>query len=490
MSAPVTGIYRVPFRAESARTGPLSWAQQAMRNCIEWLGEDSHIFNIPTTLPVSDSVRVADVARAVASLTERHEALRTTFADEDGEPVQRVSGVGSVTLRVFDFEIGLGSEQDSFEDQVESVVAALRSVPFDGTAEWPVRFVLITVRGTPRRLAMIAFHLALDGTALEICAGELRAALNGTATANGMAGAVHRQGAPAWHPIDQAGHERGPYGARVNKRAVTHWRAELQMVPAPLFPPSCGPAAEPRVQVIGLVSYAAAAASLAVARQRGTTTATVMLAVTAALLGSFTGHGRIPLVLAAGNRFLRQGKDSVAMLVQDALMTLDVGNKPFAEIVADAATRSLVAYSAGHYDPALIRRLRVQVAEERSLATIDTSAFFNDLSFPGWEESVPGGLSRAELADLQAHSLPVPISSWPREDATLFIHCRYARGACLLIAHADTAVLPLPMARAFLRAMEEVVVRAAFEEISADSVTEIAVLAREREGAAGALGYE
>jgi hypothetical protein len=493
MSAPVIRIYRTPFCAESERTGPLSWAQQAMRGCIEWLGEDSHFFSMPVMLAVPRTVSVADVARAVASLTERHEALRTRFVDEDGEPIQRVSATGSLTLRVFDFDIaGSGPEQDgALEDHAESLVAAVRSIPFNGAAEWPVRFVLITARGRPHRLALVAFHLAVDGVGLEICAQELRETMNGAEAGDGTAWTANGRGAPVWHPIDQARHERGPYGAWVNERAVAHWRNELHKVPVPLFtPPSTPPAertGEPRIEVIGLVSYATAAANLIVARESGTTTATVMLAATAAMLSRFTGHRRVPIVLAAGNRFRKETKDSVTLLVQDALMTLEAGERTFADVLADATTSSLVAYSAGHYDPALIRRLRAEVAGERGVAAVDTSAYFNDLSFPGWQESVPDGLSRTEVTDLQAHSLPIVISSWPRQDSTLFVHCRYSRGACVLVAVTDTALFPLPRARAFLRAIEDLVVRAAFEEVSADCITEIAASRREQEEDGGQL---
>jgi hypothetical protein len=502
MSAPVIRIYQAAFHAESARTGPLSWAQQAMRDCIEWLGEDSHFYNIPALLPVPRGVSAADVAREAAVLTEHHEALRTKFGDEDGEPVQRVSCTGSVTLRVFDFDVdSTGPEQDGsgprhdrmIEDHADSVVAALRSLPFDAAAEWPVRFVLIAAHGTPHYLALIAFHLAVDGAGLEICKRQLREAMNRIGAASGpeagigAARVVRSHGAPAWHPIDQAWLERGPYGARVNERAAAYWRAELHKVPVPLFSRYGPPTAGRRAEGIGLVSYATAAASLALARKSGTTTATIMLAATAALLGRFTGHNRVALGLLVGNRFRRQTKDSVALLVQDTLIGLDVGDRPFADIVAAAASSSLVAYSAGHYDPALIRRLRAEAAGERDVAAIETSVFFDDLGFPGWQDSVPAGLSQAEVAGLRADSLPVQISSLPRQDPALFVHCRYVPRACLLAAFTDTATLPLAAARAFLRAMEELAVRAAFEEVSADCITEIAALAREQEGKIGML---
>jgi hypothetical protein len=168
-------------------------------------------------------------------------------------------------------------------------------------------------------------------------------------------------------------------------------------------------------------------------------------------------------------------------------MTLEVGDRPFADIVADAAASSLVAYSAGHYDPALIRRLRAEVASKRGVAAIETSVFFDHLGFPGWQDRVPVGLSQAEVAGLRADTLLLPISSLPRQDPALFVHCRYIPRACVLTAFANTAVLPLPAARAFLGAMEELTVRAAFEEVSADCITEIAALAREQEGEIGTL---
>lgn len=463
-------IIRVPFHGTASRTGRLTWSQQAMWSCIKWLGEDSHYFNLAAIIPVPPACARDDVIRAIALLIGRHEALRTRFVQRGDEPRQEVSASGTISLRVFDLDQPCQPGDGTRTYDAGLIVSALQSLPFDTAVEWPLRCALITVEGAPRNLALIFSHQAVDGTGVDICVREI-----GESLANHQRGAAGTETSPAWQPIDQALLESGSYGDRANARAVTHWRAQLAQAPMPLFPECRQPSAEPRIWRIAFVSPAAAAGSLILARRAGTSTGTVMLAATAAMLAAFTGNTRIALVLTAGNRANRRSRSCVAMMAQDALMTLSLGEAAFPEIIERAHAGSLRAYFAGHYDPALIRQVRAEAASERGLAGIDISAYFNDHPVAAdWKQSVPQNLTRAELAEMQTRSRHITISAWPRQDSTLFIHNFYVPGANLLQAVTDTAVFPLARARAFLRALEELIVRAVSDTVRPAEMVAIA----------------
>jgi hypothetical protein len=463
-------VIKVPFYGQS-RASRLTWAQQSMWSCIQWLGEDSYYFNLARVLPVPESCTNDDVARAVALVVGRHEVLRTRFILCDGEPRQEVSASGTFSLRVFNVDQSAHPDHGTPRERIDFVVAALRSLPFDYAGEWPLRCALLAEQGAPRYLGLVFSHLAADGSGVEVCTRDLAEAL---ANPRRLVDA-DEAGAGVWQPVDQAQREEGPYGRRASARAADRWRAQLAQVPVPLFPDCRQPAAEPRVWRIALESQAAATAGLLVARRAKTSFATVMLAASVAMLGAFTGNSRIALVLTAGNRFDEQTRSSVAMMAQDALMTLSLDEAAFPEIIQRVSSASLRAYFSGHYDPAVIKQVRAEVAEGRGIANIDISAYFNYISTsPDWAQTVPQDLTRATMEELKCRSKPMTISAWPRQDSTLFIHSFYESGRSIMHAVTDTAVFPLAKARAFLRAVEELVTRAVFGTVDAAEISVIA----------------
>src|SRR5215210_5017729 len=82
-------------------TAPLSFAQQRMW-VLERMEPGSSAWNIPTPLRLRGALDVAALERALNALRERHESLRTTFAERGGEPVQVIHPYAPVPLLVED----------------------------------------------------------------------------------------------------------------------------------------------------------------------------------------------------------------------------------------------------------------------------------------------------------------------------------------------------------------------------------------------------
>lgn len=471
MGSPSFRLREITFEGQRERSGDLTWAQQGIRASIDWLGEDSYYFNIPVLLPVPPECTEDDVAAALASVIRRHEVLRTRFTRRDGKLAQEVSGSGTLALRIID------SDEFRSQDAAEIALLSLWSVPFDHEHDWPLRCALATAGGHPTFLLAVVSHQAIDGAGRAVFIQQVESALAARVSpAAAVDGGGPGEDRGAWQPLDQLAEERGRRGDRATSRAAAHWRGELAKVPAQLFPPP-GQPAEPRIWRIGLTSQALAAAVCEVCRGLATTPPAVMMAATAALLGAFTGHSHVPLQLIVGNRFDARSQNSMSVMAQDGIAVMEVGGAAFGDIVLRAKGASLRAYYGGHYAPAVIAGVRAEAARERGVPRLDVSAYFNDVPMPGdWQATVRAGVGEPEVVAMAAQSKEEDISSWPRQDSTLFIHSLYMPGASVLHAVTDTAVVPLATARAFLRGMERLVIRAAFHDVGPAEIAAIGKL--------------
>ncbi|RKH89152.1 condensation domain-containing protein, partial [Corallococcus sp. AB038B] len=80
---------------------PLSFAQQRLW-FIDQLEPGSAAYNTPTALRIEGSLRVDALQQAFSALLSRHESLRTTFASQEGQPVQVIHPASGFLLALED----------------------------------------------------------------------------------------------------------------------------------------------------------------------------------------------------------------------------------------------------------------------------------------------------------------------------------------------------------------------------------------------------
>jgi amino acid adenylation domain-containing protein len=157
-------------RVERQGPLPLSFGQQRLW-FLDRLQPGSPAYLVPAGLRLCGRLDVAALAGALCAIVERHEALRTTFADVDGEPCQRISPAVPVAMPVLD----LAALPDAAGEARRRQLAAARR-PCD-LAQGPlVRFELLRLGEAEHLLMATLHHIACDGWSLGILLSELAAA--------------------------------------------------------------------------------------------------------------------------------------------------------------------------------------------------------------------------------------------------------------------------------------------------------------------------
>ena len=80
---------RIPRRTHTA-PAPLSFAQQRLW-FLQRLEPGSAAYNIPFAARLTGVLNIGAIQRALQTIVDRHESLRTTFAEMDDTPVQVVA---------------------------------------------------------------------------------------------------------------------------------------------------------------------------------------------------------------------------------------------------------------------------------------------------------------------------------------------------------------------------------------------------------------
>ena len=136
-------------------------------------------YNIPYGLEIEgEDVDTAALQAAIAAIVARHEALRTAFVLDAGEPRQRIvasANVAAVPVEVVDYR---GMTTTAAEEHAAATAEALARRPFDlaGPPLMRVAVVRMPAATRPRTLLLIVVHhIVGDGWSMTVLIRELNA---------------------------------------------------------------------------------------------------------------------------------------------------------------------------------------------------------------------------------------------------------------------------------------------------------------------------
>jgi amino acid adenylation domain-containing protein/non-ribosomal peptide synthase protein (TIGR01720 family) len=153
------------------RTRPLALSYSQERMWFLWRMEpDGVAYNVGGAATLHGTLDAAALTAAVRAMTRRHEALRTTFPEVDGVPVQRIAAEAEVPLDWVDFS-ALPAEQR------HASLAALRErqahQPFDLRNGPTLRIVVARMAPDEHVLLLTAHHILAEGWGMDVYAAEL-----------------------------------------------------------------------------------------------------------------------------------------------------------------------------------------------------------------------------------------------------------------------------------------------------------------------------
>jgi hypothetical protein len=458
----------VAFHGARGGVAPLTWGQRLMWRAVHLMGPSQSFLNCPWVLPVYGRPELAAVLDALRALIERHESLRTTFADTPDGPVQRVAPDGELAVALAE----AGAERPLAV--AERLAGELGQAVFAHEREWPLHAVIVTRQGRPAALALAFTHLAVDYQALALLSADWRRLLRG-----------EQLPPPQWQPMDQAALEQTePFQAR-SARAIRYWRSVLEDVPLEVFDHPPGEPEDPRFIEVGMESVALAVAASQLAQRAAISTTSVLLAACATVLATVSGRPRAVMQLVHSNRRDPRTQAMVGTVGQDGLFVLDLPGSDFAATCQAAHRAALAAYRNAHYDPAAMTAMRAEIGLQRGREP-DLDAFVNDRrDGAGWP-ALPAHPPGADLAPLTAQTRTYVANAWPGVRFKVFFTVGTAPGTGQLSVIIDTAYLSRDLASAMLLGIEALLVRSLTEDVAVADIPRVCGLSG---GVAGDVGH-
>ena len=309
---------------------------------LDRLSPGTAAYNIAWSVRLTGPLQSPALAAALTWITERHEALRTTFTATDGEPAQVVRPAAPVKPTLTDLTRLPEAERDR---QARELTDAEARTPFDLGTGPLLRARLVRTAAQEHLLILVVHHIVADGWSFATFFREL-----GHAYGELAAGRAPALPPPAIQYADFAVWQREQAAAGRFADDLEFWRAELTGAPTLLDLPTDRPRPPEQSPEGGLVEFGLSAEVAAgvrdAARAAGTSVFAVLLAAYQALLHRISGQDDLLVAVPVAGRTLPETGEVIGFFANTLALRARVEPATtFAELLA-AARDSTVAATA------------------------------------------------------------------------------------------------------------------------------------------------
>lgn len=285
-----TPAQRITRRESEIDPPPLSFAQQRLW-LLDQLFPDNPAYNESFTIRLSGRLEVPALGRSLDEIIRRHEALRTTYIDNEGTPAQKINPPAPLDLPIVDLgDLTAGAQ----EARLKELVVEQTQGPFSLSEGPLVRAKLLRLAEDKHVLLLTIHHICTDGWSMDVLYREMAVLYE--------AFSAGRSSALPELPIQYADYavwQRRRMRVEVLERQLEYWRERLRgplpqlMLPTDhAFPPA--PSGKGRRLRHVLPDTLASALRDFCVRQRATLYHT-LLAAFQALLHRYTGDTDIQI---------------------------------------------------------------------------------------------------------------------------------------------------------------------------------------------------
>ena len=301
----------------------------------------SAFYNVPAASRLRGPVDLAALRRTLDEIVRRHEALRTTIAEREGQPVQVIAPALALPFPVVERRDLPPAER---EREAARLAAEEAQLPFDLERGPLLRCTLVRFAADDALLLVTLHHIVSDAWSLGIFFGEISALYEGFARRR----PVELPELPVQY-ADFAQWQREWLRGEVLERFLAFWRGQLAGAPAVLELPTDHP--RPEVQTFrGALTHFALPAALAGAlsalgQRLGATLFMTLLAVYAALLERYTGQRDIVIGSPIANRNRAEIEGVIGFFVNTLVVRVELAAEAsFVELVERVADGTLAGY--------------------------------------------------------------------------------------------------------------------------------------------------
>jgi Condensation domain len=331
---------------------PVSFAQR-MLWLFEQAGPDKPAYNLPRALLIRGTLDIDALRDSFRTLVRRHDALRLSFFEQDGEIFQAADENVTIDLPVRDLT---HLPRDERMTEALRLVAAQGRVTFDLGRAPLLRIVLLRIDDGVHVLCLVVHHIVTDGWSMSIVFNEIAEIYRSR-----IAKQAPDLQQPTLRYVDYARWQREHLSEAALAEDLAYWRATLHDCPALLEIPSDHPRP-------AMLSHAGSSHCFriepdvtsrlkeACARARGTLYMG-LLAVLQILLARYTGSQDIAVGTPVSGRNDENLRDLIGCFINTLVMRTDLAGDPsFSEVLT--RVREVVLGALAHQDVTIEQLMR------------------------------------------------------------------------------------------------------------------------------------
>jgi acyl-CoA synthetase (AMP-forming)/AMP-acid ligase II len=299
-------------------------------------------FNVPYALRLTGECDRAILQQCCDEIIRRHEALRTTFAPDDGQLLQIIAPTLSAPLTVIDLRAVPGCKR---EDEAQRLAEEDARQPFN-LAQGPLlRLSLLRMDEQEHVLLVTMHHIISDGWSKSVFAHELAALYD-----------AFSAGEPSPLPelfiqyADFAHWQRHWQCDEVMRAQLAYWQQQLDDPPPVLELPMSRPhraafnlrTGRQTLVLPGELWQAAKSLS----RREGSTLFMTVVAAFKMLLYGYSGQEDLRVATLIANRNRRETQELIGLVANTVILRTDLGGNPTCrEVLQRVRDTTLAAYA-------------------------------------------------------------------------------------------------------------------------------------------------